>query len=69
MTSVDYAMVPPEQGENDKKEVFHFDVSFQVVQKGKTKVILNNVSDIVQSGQTLAIMGPSGKFNRFAIEY
>lgn len=61
MDKKEYEMVPPERGVHDKQNTFHFDVSFQVVEKGKTKVIVNNVSDIVQSGQTLAIMGPSGK--------
>lgn len=39
---------------------FHFDVSLSVIQKEKKKYIVNHVSDVVQSGQMLAIMGPSG---------
>jgi ABC-type multidrug transport system ATPase subunit len=38
----------------------HFDVSFSVMKKDKKSTILHNVSDVVQSGQMLAIMGPSG---------
>eukprot|EP01033_Poteriospumella_lacustris_P013703 gene13704-biopygen6226 len=38
----------------------HFDVSFSVMKKDKKSTILHNVSDVIQSGQMLAIMGPSG---------
>jgi ABC-type multidrug transport system ATPase subunit len=39
----------------------HFDVSYTAIEKRHKKVILNRVSDVVESGQMLAIMGPSGK--------
>jgi ABC-type protease/lipase transport system fused ATPase/permease subunit len=59
----DYSLVPsPEGGADDKANTFYFDVSFAAIEKQKTKVIVDKVSDIVQSGQTLAIMGPSGIF-------
>jgi ABC-type multidrug transport system ATPase subunit len=38
----------------------HFNVSFSVMKKDKKSTILHTVSDIVQSGEMLAIMGPSG---------
>eukprot|EP01040_Poterioochromonas_malhamensis_P014936 gene14936-16624_t len=43
-----------------KRNTFFFDVSFYVKQKDKKRMIVDRVSDIVQSGQMLAIMGPSG---------
>lgn len=60
-TVKDYSLVPSPDGTmDDKANTFYFDVSFAVVEKQKTKVIVDKVSDIVQSGQMLAIMGPSG---------
>jgi hypothetical protein len=39
-----------------KRNTFFFDVSFSVKQKDKKRMIVDRVSDIVQSGQMLAIM-------------
>ena len=39
-----------------KRNTFFFDVSFYVKQKDKKRMIVDRVSDIVQSGQMLAIM-------------
>lgn len=39
------------------KNTMHFDVSYAVVQKDKKRLILDRVSDVVQSGEMLAIMG------------
>jgi len=57
----DYNLVPsPERNPNEKINTFHFDVSFYVIKKQKKVTLLERVSDVIQSGQTLAIMGPSG---------
>ena len=43
------------------QNTFYFNVSFTVQQNKETRNILTNVADVVQSGEMLAIMGPSGK--------
>lgn len=44
---------------NSSKNVLHFHVSFKAKDKSG-RVILDNITEAVESGQTLAIMGPSG---------
>ena len=51
-----------EKIESSKRQnTFYFNVSFTVQQKKQARNILTNVADVVQSGEMLAIMGPSGK--------
>lgn len=56
--------ISPTDGENSSKKGtrgLYFDVSYSVLTKDKEKKFLvQNVSDLVQSGEMLAIMGPSG---------
>jgi predicted ABC-type transport system involved in lysophospholipase L1 biosynthesis ATPase subunit len=52
----------PVKFQSVKSNYLHFDVSYAIKEKdGKAKLLLNHISDIVQSGESLAIMGPSGK--------
>lgn len=52
------AVHPAEAGmRSTAKNTLHFDVSYYVTQKDKKRMILDRVSDIVQSGEMLAIMG------------
>ncbi len=40
-----------------QRNTLYFDVSFSVQHKGQQKMIVDRVSDVIQSGEMLAIMG------------
>jgi ABC-type multidrug transport system ATPase subunit len=44
----------------EKNNIFQFDITFTVPNPNGNKIIVSRASDLVTSGQTLAIMGPSG---------
>lgn len=47
------------QGQSNVNTLY-FDLSYHITKKNAKKMILQNVSYAIQSGQSLAIMGPSG---------
>jgi ABC-type dipeptide/oligopeptide/nickel transport system ATPase subunit len=56
-------MADVEASEQKIRNYLHFDVSFMTSHRKheKRKQLIDRVSDIVYSGQNLAIMGPSGE--------
>lgn len=50
----------PVKVSDKSSNVLQFNISFTVKSKKHERVILNNVADVVTSGTSLAIMGPSG---------
>lgn len=57
-----YRAVRPAEGGSNVKNTLHFNVSYYVTRNEKKSSILDSVSDIVESGEMLAIMGKNSNY-------